>query len=148
MAWRADPPRATTPPAPAYSRTNDRFRSPTALTHHPTDTAAPQPPDCTLSQLSSRQSSCGFDSDEYEPRYRFRWDTCLSFFSYITSPFRLSATPTIPFVPGFNRYPDLSFLLPLSLFSDEFARLTGCELVVKKRASEYTRRERPPRRIN
>lgn len=27
-----------------------------------------------------RQSSCGFDWDKYEPRYRFRWDTCPFFF--------------------------------------------------------------------
>lgn len=45
---------------------------------------------------------------------------------------------SLPFVPGFNRYPDLSFSFSLPLFSDEFARLTGCERIYTSRATAAT----------
>lgn len=82
----ADPARrGQPPPGPAYSCTNDRFY-PSSLSRNlirslPNGNSSRSSP--ALSRPTDRQSSCGFDSDEGEPQYRFRWDTCPSFFSLL-----------------------------------------------------------------
>lgn len=76
-------PRATTTPGPTYSCTNDRCPPPFAESRSTTHPATPrQQPIAPATPRDSpgRQSSCGFDWDKYEPRYRFRWDTCPFFF--------------------------------------------------------------------
>lgn len=80
----ANPPRrGQPPPGPAYSCTNDRFHPLFSVPQSHTVHASPQPPNSSSRshpRPTDRQSSCGFDSDEGEPQYRFRWDTCPSFF--------------------------------------------------------------------
>lgn len=67
-----------------------------------------------LSRPTDRQSSYGLDSDEGEPRYRFRWDTCPSFFPYIA----LFCCPSFPqpsrFIPRQQRSLSASLLLSVS----------------------------------
>lgn len=99
----------------------NRSRQPTARSRDPAD----------------RQSSSAFDSDEGEPRYRFRWGTCPSFFSlHRALPLSwLSAIPrSVPRATGSDLALSLPLFLALSL-CDELAELTGCEPVVQKRAN-------------
>lgn len=80
-----------------YSCTNDRCHSPFAesrsTTHRATSRQQPIAA-ATPRDSPGRQSSCEFDCDKYEPRYRFRWDTC-PFFFYI-APFLSQISPLVP----------------------------------------------------
>lgn len=92
----ADPSRRGQPPlGSGYSCTNDRFHpsSPIPQSHMASRSIRrqQQPIAPARSRPTDRQSSCGLDSDEGEPQYRFRWDTCPSFFP--TSLFRCPGFP-------------------------------------------------------